>query len=509
MDKIIEFINNQTNNKYLNLLFFGATYKRNDGTMQIQFTNSQNSEFGRENIVELTLLCKKYFGNLVKNVSVTFKTNSLTMQALKDTILNALSKQTELVSIDLSNVKLDFVGDKTVVIIPYQDGSINENAIQVTTSEIKEKILEELNYDIELSFQPMHVQQSVLSARKDRILEDNMILEDMKNAEIVDIKNVKAISDDFDFKKAYLAGYFGDELEITTVGIVKSCSIRETKPKEEGKTGRKFMALELEYDGLSTRCTWFLNVNNQIAEFEQGITIAVHGKKEEYLGRTNIRISNIAKCTFEPPKKVWRKCPNEYRYVKPEPYEFTEQTNLLFNEKQTTKEYLLNNTFVVYDLETTGLNPQNCKIIDIGAFKIVNGKIVEKFCTFVNPECEIPAEASKINRITNAMVANCPTIDMALPDFYKFCQGSIIAGYNNIGFDDLFIEKESKRLLYNFDNKREDVMNIAKSKIFGLHNYKLGTVCAYENVPLIDAHRAASDALATAKLFIKLIEKYC
>ena len=51
-------------------------------------------------------------------------------------------------------------------------------------------------------------------------------------------------------------------------------------------------------------------------------------------------------------------------------------------------------------------------------------------------------------------------------------------------------------------------MNIAKSKIFGLHNYKLGTVCAYENVPLIDAHRAANDALATAKLFIKLVEKY-
>ena len=121
----------------------------------------------------------------------------------------------------------------------------------------------------------------------------------------------------------------------------------------------------------------------------------------------------------------------------------------------------------------------------------------------------IPPEASKVNRITDDMVANYPNIDKILPDFYKFCYGSIIVGYNNIGFDDVFINREGKRLKYNFDNVRNDAFALAKANLPGLKNYKLGTVCANQNVPLIDAHRATNDALATAKLFIKLAEKFC
>ena len=270
------------------------------------------------------------------------------------------------------------------------------------------------------------------------------------------------------------------------------------------------MVIELEYDGNKTRCVWFIPKNAENVDLlSTGEIIAICGKVNEFNGVKSINVSSIAKCTFTPPQKVWRKCPSNYQYIKPEPCEFTEQINFFTLDEKTKNKYLLENTFVVYDLETTGISPETCKIIDIGAFKIVEGKIVEKFCTFVNPECEIPKEASKVNRITNTMVEGCPTIEMALPDFYKFCYGSIIVGYNNIGFDDLFINKEGKRLLYNFDNKRDDAFNIAKSNIGGLRNYKLSTVCQELNVPLIDAHRAANDALATAKLFIKLAEKYC
>ena len=98
--------------------------------------------------------------------------------------------------------------------------------------------------------------------------------------------------------------------------------------------------------------------------------------------------------------------------------------------------------------------------------------------------------------------------EMVLPDFYKFCYGSIIAGYNNIAFDDNFILKEGKSQYYNFDNKKDDVFRIAKKYVPSLNNYTLSTVCKALDVPLIDAHRASNDALATAKLFIKLVEKY-
>lgn len=511
MDKIIEFLNNQTNNKYSDLLFFGANFNKKSSTMQMQFGCNQNYEKYKENVEEIKVLCKNYFQNLVKNVDVTIKTNSLTMQSLRKSIIEAIKNQ-DLLGVDFNDIKIEFENDITKILVPYQSGSINFEQIENKKINIQNEIFEKLNYNIQIQFIESKIETgSILNSRKDRIVEDSTILEDMKKSEIVKLHKVESIFGDFNEKSAYIAGRYGDETEITIVGNVKSCYLRETKPKEnaENKSTRRYMSFELEYENSVTKFIWFVSKEMQVSEFETGTTLAVFGKKEIYNNNVSIRVKSIAKCTFTPPEKVWRKCPTEYRFVKPELYEHSEQTNFLDTYKKTNNEYLLNNTFVVYDLETTGKFPEVDKIIDIGAYKLVNGVIVEKFCTFVNPECEIPAKATKINHITQEMVANSPTIDMVLPDFFKFCYNSIIVGYNNIGFDDLFIKKEGEKQLLNFDNKKDDVYKIAYDNLHGLHNYKLGTVCNYENVPLIDAHRAANDALATAKLFVKLVEKYC
>lgn len=514
MDKIIEFINNKTNNKYNNLLFFGGRFIKALGTMQLTFSTLGDEESYKlinENVSELSMLCKEYFANnIVKDVKVVLKSNNITMQELIDCVRSVISSQFKLSNVDVSQVTLSFDDDKTSVIIPYLENSLDVNEIDKYSKEIATATFEQIRYEVTPKFVEIHSNgSSVLNARKERLAEDSTIFEDIKNSQVVDITNVKALNGEFGYTKATLAGKSADSDVI--VGHLKSATLRESKPKENEKETsyvKKFYVIELEYDGFVTRCYWFLPKGSEELEIKEGETIAVYGKFEQFNGRYSFRVASIATCEFIPPKKVWRKCPSEYRYIKPEPYEFVEQTNFLIQEKKTENKYLLENTFVVYDLETTGISPENCKIIDIGAFKIVDGKITEKFSTFVDPLCEIPEEATKVNRITNAMVENSPTIEMALPDFYKFCYGSTIVGYNNKGFDDLFIEREGKLQLFNFDNKKADVFEIAKNNIFGLHNYKLGTVCAYENVPLIDAHRATNDALATAKLFIKLVEKY-
>ena len=516
MDKIIEFINSQTNNKYSNLLFFGGEFNRKTGAMQIQFIDKENSKDIAKNVDELTLLCKKYLKDYVRDVRVVFKSKALNMKELKDYIFGVVSSTEQISNIDLNSVKIDFVGDDTLICIPYQEKTLTDNIIEDSKAEIEKRIFDEIKYKVTCVFEKIeqHTESSVLFDRRDRLLEDNVIFEEMKKSQVVELHNVENILGEYVFKKANVAGEIGDENEIAVVGNVKNCFLREIKPKtteedDASKETKKYMAFELEYENQTTRCIWFFKKGAEIPqEFEVGQTLAVFGKVDDYMGQKSIRVLDIAKCTFNEPKKVWRKCPKSYRYVKPTPYEFTEQIGLFFEDKKTDKEYLLNNTFVVYDLETTGINPETCKIIDIGAYKIVDGRIVEKFCTFVNPECEIPEEASKVNRITNAMVEDSPTIEMALPDFYKFCDGSIVVGYNNIGFDDLFINKVAKKQYYNFDNKRDDVFNIAKKNVKGLNNYKLITVCNAMNVQLIDAHRASADALATAKLFIKLVEKY-
>ena len=104
------------------------------------------------------------------------------------------------------------------------------------------------------------------------------------------------------------------------------------------------------------------------------------------------------------------------------------------------------------------------------------------------------------------MVKEAPVLEDVLPDFYKFCKNSILVG-QNVQFDFGFIDFYSRQIDYVFANKMEDTMNIAKKYIF-LRNYKLKTISEALNVPLINAHRAINDALATAKVFIKLIEKF-
>lgn len=512
MDKIIKYINDKTNGKYKNLSFVGATYKKSLGILCLDFCFDGNEKLTNNDKNQLKLLCDEYFNGIAKNIKLNFRSNLLSVAEIKDAILDIIENQEELTNINTSLINFNFDSDNIVIKIPYQEGFFSKEVLLQYKSDIEAEIQNKIRYKVEIIFKELEMKSTaVLDARKERAIEDNKIFEEMRNAQIVEVQNIQNVYGEVGPNEAYLAGFFGDKEDICAVGNVRNCNIKDMKPKDEDKDQkpRQYMSFELEYENLVTRCVWFIPRNTEnVFELEDGETYAVMGKINEYNGQKSLRVVSIAKCTFVPPQKVWRKCPTSYRYIKPEPYEFMQQASLFFEEKKTTNSYLLNNTFVVYDLETTGINPEFCKIIDIGAYKIVDGKIVEKFCTFVNPECEIPEEASKINRITNSMVENSPTIEMVLPDFYKFCYGSTIVGYNNIGFDDLFLQNEGKKQFYNFDNKKDDAFNIAKQKIGGLRNYKLSTVCEYENVPLIDAHRAANDALATAKLFIKLVEKY-
>ena len=102
------------------------------------------------------------------------------------------------------------------------------------------------------------------------------------------------------------------------------------------------------------------------------------------------------------------------------------------------------------------------------------------------------------------MLAECETINNVLPDFYKYCHGATLVGHNLEDFDFKFIEKVAKKQLFNFDNQRLDTLIIARNNVKGVSNYKLGTLVNHFNIPLVNAHRAWADALATAKLFIKI-----
>ena len=101
------------------------------------------------------------------------------------------------------------------------------------------------------------------------------------------------------------------------------------------------------------------------------------------------------------------------------------------------------------------------------------------------------------------MVANAPTYELVLADFYKFTRGCVLSAYN-IDFDAKFLDKYAKTILFKFDNEQIDTLVLARQKLRNMPNYKLKTVVTRLGIELESAHRALDDAVATAKAFQKL-----
>lgn len=162
-------------------------------------------------------------------------------------------------------------------------------------------------------------------------------------------------------------------------------------------------------------------------------------------------------------------------------------------------------TFVVFDLETTGLSKKSDRITEIGAVKISGGKIEEKFSSFVNPLISIPSAITKLTGITNEMVADAPLEDEALRLFFEFCGDSPLVAHN-AAFDTGFLKKACGRCGIFYDYTSIDTVPFARSVLPGLKNYKLDTVAAHLKLPKFNHHRACDDAHTCAGIFLKLID---
>ena len=165
----------------------------------------------------------------------------------------------------------------------------------------------------------------------------------------------------------------------------------------------------------------------------------------------------------------------------------------------------LDETFVVFDLETTGFSPDKNKIIEIGAVKVVGGVITDRFSTFVNPEVPIPFRIEELTSIKDDMVIDAPKIEEILPEFMKFCDGAIMVAHN-AEFDMSFIKKNCKDQGIEREFTIIDTVALARILLPNLNRFKLDTVAKALNVSLENHHRAVDDAACTAEIFVKFIE---
>lgn len=166
-----------------------------------------------------------------------------------------------------------------------------------------------------------------------------------------------------------------------------------------------------------------------------------------------------------------------------------------------------NNKIVVFDIETTGCNPVNDSIIEIGAVKIVDGVIVQQWNELIDPQVDIPENITALTGITTDMVKGKPTIDVVLKDFIEFCEDFYIMGHN-ILFDYSFIKAKAIVQGYPFEKYAIDTLKIARKLLTALPSRKLGALCEYYNVDLTNAHRAKHDAIATYEVYTHMKDEF-
>ena len=304
--------------------------------------------------------------------------------------------------------------------------------------------------------------------------------------------------------------FAGDEVVIC--GTVED--IRERTYTNKKGVEKVYLSLVLSDTTASVHVTYFIRQRSydKIKNLKIGDSIVCTGSNEEYRGSLRYTANTIDYGSypknFVPVKRESKPVPMHYHHVSPQPFSDIEQTD--FFTRNFIPECLLNNSFVVFDLETTGLNSSPVsgnmdRIIEIGAYKIENGQICQCFSTFINPQRRLSDEIIKLTGITEEMVADAPTYEDVMPDFFKFCSGSILVGHNIAGFDFKFVDYYCARLGYVLERKIIDTIPLSQELLLGLSNYKLNTIADKFKITF-NHHRATDDALATAKIFIELIK---
>ena len=160
--------------------------------------------------------------------------------------------------------------------------------------------------------------------------------------------------------------------------------------------------------------------------------------------------------------------------------------------------------FVAFDLETTGLYAQHDRIIEIGAVVLKNGREIERFQTFVDPERPLEKKIIELTGITDEMLRDAPKIEEVLPKFLEFVGGRVLVAHNS-KFDTGFIRAECQRLGYEYNLTDADTLSLSQQLMPQLNKYKLDVVAKALSLPNFNHHRAADDANICGLIMTKLM----
>lgn len=164
-------------------------------------------------------------------------------------------------------------------------------------------------------------------------------------------------------------------------------------------------------------------------------------------------------------------------------------------------------TFVCFDIETTGLDPRFNQIIEIGALKVKEGRIIDHFSELVNPGVPLPTTIVKLTGIEDSMLEHADSISGVIRRFLDFTEDYPVMGHN-IPFDFSFIKTAAKKEHLSFDKMGIDTLDLCKKLHPELESRSLASMCNYYEINNSHAHRAYDDAKATTLLYVYLCNRF-
>lgn len=187
-------------------------------------------------------------------------------------------------------------------------------------------------------------------------------------------------------------------------------------------------------------------------------------------------------------------------------FKITENNTIELLQDDTHSRLLKDLDFVVVDVEATGAKTPPNRLIELGAYRIRGRRIVDKFLSLVNPEIPIPRFVASLTSISNEMVKNAPVFANVAPQWLDFVSDSVLVAHN-APFDTSFLNHEISRVYpgHRMINPHLCTVRLARRAFPDLSNHRLDTIAHHFSIPIASRHRAGSDALATAEIFLLLL----
>ena len=448
-----------------------------------------------------------------KDVKVIFKKSFLDDATLASNVLEFLNKEFFVMCEMFQLQNATFDDDNNLVCFDF----VCDNAIKdyVEKNQVADKILNYLEnnyhytFKISTKFCELDPEEET---KEERVLE----IEDtsyFKPREIIVHDVQKLLGEPIKMNPMYIKDIKIARETICICGTVKNFSELMTKERvdDKGKTRppKPYFRWQMEDFTGNINVLSFCSETNlpKIRKIADGSKLVMVGDAVEDNFTTGFifRPKHISFCELpEQFEEVinYRRALDHYKVVNVEPAQVINQMDFFNFQGRTYPEYIKTHTIVVYDFETSGLSSANDDVIEIGAVKIVNGEYREQFQSFININKPLPKEITELTTITDEDLKDAPCANDVFTDFYKFCEGAVLCGYNSDNFDLHFLKRFWKEFGFKFDHETLDCYKVATSVIKGLKKYTLSAMAEHLKVKLYNAHRALADATATAEILL-------